>query len=74
MRKFTIAAACTLSSGSWNSSIHVNDAIGYAAAPGAFVIDTRKSAGMLAEASAAAAVTDAVDALMNAPAAFCTAP
>ena len=52
----------------------MNDEIGYDWAPGAFVIDTRKSAGIFAAAAAAAAVVEAMDALTNWPSRFCTEP
>jgi hypothetical protein len=42
--------------------------------PSASVIDTRKSAGMLAALAAAAAVTDSSEALRYVPALFFTAP
>jgi hypothetical protein len=48
--------------------------MGYAPAPGAFVIETRKSFGMVATAPAAAAVTDVTSGLTNSPVWFCTAP
>ena len=48
--------------------------IGYAPLPAAFVMDTRKSSGMLAAAAAAAAVTLARSAVTNSPAAFLTEP
>ncbi len=53
----------------------MNDEIGYASFPSAFVIDTRKSAGIFdPAAAAAAAVTDCSVALTNSPAMFCTTP
>ena len=72
--KSTITFDCARSFGVSYSRIHVNDEIGYAPAPGALVIDTRKSAGMFAAAPAAAAVTDCSDARTNSPLAFCTDP
>ena len=48
--------------------------MGYASAPGAFVIETRKSGGMFAAAPAAAAVTLETDGTTKAPVLFCTAP
>ena len=50
---------------------HVNVEIGYESSPGAFVIETRKSFGIVA--LAAAALTDSTDACTNLPAAFFTA-
>jgi hypothetical protein len=50
----------------------VNDAIGYAFAPSALVIETRKSSGIAAP--VAAAVTESSDAVTNWPALFCTEP
>ena len=48
--------------------------IGYASAPGALVMDTRKSFGMFLAAPAAAALTVSVDAFTNLPAGFFTVP
>ena len=49
-------------------------AIGYAFSPGAFVSDTRKSAGMFRAAPAAAAVVLSMVGSMNWPARFRTTP
>src|SRR5258708_31895972 len=54
-------------------SSHVKLEIGYASFPGAFVIDTRKSAGIFG-AEAAAALTPSSDAFWKAPAEFRTLP
>src|SRR5581483_5306706 len=74
LTKSTIVFAIALSFGFSYSSSHVNDEIGYTPLPGAFVIDTRKSAGICFTASAAAAVTDSTDAFTSSPAAFLTVP
>ena len=47
---------------------------GNTSTPGAFVIDTRKSAGIALTASAAAAVTASTEAFTESPAAFTTLP
>ena len=52
----------------------MNEEIGYASAPAALVIETRKSAGMWPAAPAAAAVTLSIDGVTKAPLLFCTAP
>src|SRR5689334_22849810 len=59
--------------GSWildGINNHVKLEIGYASGPAAFVIDTRKSAGMSLDAAAAAAVTLARSAFTKLPDAF----
>src|SRR5438309_2464643 len=57
----------------WGMSSQVKLEMGYASLPGAFVIETRKSAGIFG-AEAAAAVTPSNDALTNAPVRFLTLP
>ena len=52
----------------------MNEEIGYAPLPGAFVIDTRKSLRMFFAAALAAAVTAWIDARTNSPSLFCTDP
>ena len=48
----------------------MNEAIGYASAPGALVIETRKSVSASSLALAAAAVTDSSEGSTNLPAEF----
>src|SRR5260370_38212380 len=67
LRNFTTASPLALSFWVLYTNSQVNEEIGYESAPGASVIETRKSAGMLAAAPAAAAVTPARLAVIQLP-------
>ena len=67
VRKSLISFALAASLLSLCTRSQVNEAIGYASAPGALVMDTRKSVSDFSFAPAAAAVTDSSDGVDERP-------